>query len=108
MTTAARRPRRFYVAAYATRALDGRHYAGYAKVCVRKPRSYWEAPCVFKLFGGDHHDTPEAAIESAKAAAAQQIARLPRTDITRLGFPMLNEAREIVFPLAQAILNKAG
>ena len=108
MQSATRRPRRFYVAAYAARSLDGRHYAGYAKVCVRKPRNYWEAPCVFKLFGGDDHDTPEAAIASAKAAATEQIARLPAFDISQLGFPMFNEAREIVFPLAQAILNKAG
>lgn len=108
MKSASREPRRFYVAACAMRALDGRHYAGYAKVCVRKPRSYWGAPCVFKLFGGEHHDTPEAAIAAAKAAAEKQIARLPAADISRLGFPMFNEAREIVFPLARQILNKSA
>ncbi len=99
--------RGFYVTAYATPCADGRHYAAYAKVCTRRPSEYWEAACVFKVFGGEHHLSARSALAAANRVAAAQIARLPAIDISRLGFPMFDESRQVVFPLARAILSKS-
>jgi hypothetical protein len=67
----------FYVAAYAAPASDGGRFCSYAKVCWSKPASYWEADCVFKLFGGEYHGSLESALASVAAEAQRQIQRVP-------------------------------
>ena len=67
----------FYLAAYAAPAADGEHFASYAKVCWTRPQSYWEADCAFKIFGGEHHRSPEAALSAVAADAANEISYLP-------------------------------
>jgi hypothetical protein len=68
----------FYLAAYAAPAGDGEHFASYAKVCWTQPQSYWHADCAFKLFGGEHHRSPEGALRAVAADAANEISYLPR------------------------------
>ncbi len=67
----------FYIAAYATPVGEGDRFAGYAKVCWTRPESYWEADSAFKLFGGEHHASAEAAIASVALDARNEIAQLP-------------------------------
>lgn len=98
----------FYIAAYAERIGNTEHFAGYAKVCSCRPDTYWEANCIFKLFGGEHHATPEAAVTCANLAARTQIARLPSLDLSTFGFAMLDEARQVWFPLAPAIRQRTA
>jgi len=67
----------FYVAAYAEPIGDGDRYAAYAKVCWTQPESYWEADCAFKLFGGEHHASEEAALRCVALEARSEITQLP-------------------------------
>jgi len=67
-----------YIAAYAGPTRDGRHYCSYAKVCWRRPASYWDADeCLFKLFGGEGHRTAAGAIACVEREARHQIGLLP-------------------------------
>lgn len=93
----------FYVAAYAAPVADGPHFCSYAKLCLDRPASYWEADCFFKLFGGERHASAAKALEVARLAAEEQLARIPTRDLPSLGFARLNDARQLVFPLAAAI-----
>lgn len=93
----------FYVAAYAERVAGGDCFSAYAKVCSRLPESYWDAICIFKLFGGEDHPSPQAALGYAILSARAQIARLPNLDLSTLGFAMFDETKQVVFPLAAAI-----
>jgi hypothetical protein len=68
----------FYLAAYAAPAGDGERFCSYAKVCWTRPSSYWEADCVFKIFGGEHHRSLEAALSAVSLDARNEISYLPR------------------------------
>jgi hypothetical protein len=68
----------FYLAAYAAPVGGGDRFASYAKVCWTRPDSYWDADCAFKVFGGENHRTPEAALNSVSIDARNEISYLPR------------------------------
>jgi hypothetical protein len=93
----------FYVAAYAAEAGPDGRWVSYAKVCPKQPDNYWEADCLFKVFGGDDFGSPEAALVHARLAANAQIARIPPLDGSTLGFAMKDDRNQVVFPLAVAI-----
>ena len=67
----------FYFAAYAAPAGDGGRWCSYAKVCWDRPESYWDADCAFKLFGGEHHRSAEAALASVALEASNDVSHLP-------------------------------
>jgi hypothetical protein len=67
----------FYIAAYAGPSASGKRYCAYAKVCWSQPDSYWESDCVFKLFGGEEHDSELDALHSAALEAYSAVADLP-------------------------------
>lgn len=75
----------FYVASYAWPSIDGAHYSSYAKICSHQPADYWHAQCLFKLFGGEHHATVDAAMATAELAARAQIDDLPWLECSTLG-----------------------
>jgi hypothetical protein len=68
----------FYLAAYAAPMEDGKRNCSYAKVCWSRPESYWDADCAFKIFGGEHHSTPDSALSAVALEARTEIACLPR------------------------------
>ena len=67
-----------YLAAYAAPLGDGERFCSYAKVCWTRPTSYWEADCAFKIFGGEHHRSLEAALSAVALDARNEISTLPR------------------------------
>jgi hypothetical protein len=68
----------FYIAAYAgPTADDAERFCSYAKVCWSRPDSYWDADCVFKIFGGEHHASADAALKYVALDARNQISSLP-------------------------------
>jgi hypothetical protein len=75
----------FYVAMYASPSMDQQRYTSYAKICRHKPVSYWDARCMFKMFGGEHHPTAAAALSMAAALAREQIQDLPSFDCSTFG-----------------------
>lgn len=93
----------FYVASYAERIGESERFSSYAKVCSSQPESYWGASCIFKLFGGENHPSPQEALAFAHLAARAQIVRIPELDLSTLGFAMLDETKQVIFPLACAI-----
>jgi hypothetical protein len=98
----------FYVASYAWPVGDDeRRFCSYAKVCRHPPDSYWEADCIFKIFGGEHHPTPGEALTCANRAARLQIDRVPLLEGTTLGFVSRDEDNQIIFPLYAAIRRMA-
>jgi hypothetical protein len=68
----------FYLAAYAGPVGDGDRFCSYAKVCWSRPDSYWDADCVFKIFGGEQHRTLEGALTAVALDARNEASRLPR------------------------------
>ena len=68
----------FYLAAYAEPVGDGDRYCSYAKVCWTRPDSYWDADCAFKIFGGEHHRSPEGALGAVSLEARNEVSHLPR------------------------------
>lgn len=68
----------FYLAAYAAPAADGEGYCSYAKVCWKRPQSYWDADCAFKLFGGEHHRSLEEALGAVASDARNEAWLIPR------------------------------
>ena len=99
--------RGFYITAYAAPCGDGVRYASYAKVCVSPPASYFEAQCLFKMFGGDDHDTESDALAWARLIAQSQLERIPSREPSKLGFAAFDEAQQVVFPLASQIRARA-
>lgn len=93
----------FFIAAYAIPVADGERFCSYAKVCAYRPETYWDAMPLFKLFGGEDHDTEVAALAYARLAAQAQIERIPSREPSMLGFAAFDEAKQVVFPLAQQI-----
>jgi hypothetical protein len=78
----------FYVASYAWPVGDSQRYCSYAKICRDKPASYWDADCIFKLFGGEDHVTLVAALATANLNARIQIEDLPPLDCSTFGLGM--------------------
>jgi hypothetical protein len=68
----------FWLAAYSAPTGDGQHHSSYAKVCWTRPSSYWEADCVFKIFGGEQHRSAEGALKAVALDARNEISCLPR------------------------------
>ena len=62
----------FYVATYAWPSPDAQRYSSYAKICRQKPGSYWDARCLFKMFGGENHATAATALAMANMVAREQ------------------------------------
>lgn len=67
----------FYLAAYVAPAGSGDRFSSYAKVCWTRPASYWEADCAFKIFGGEHHSSPEGAMSAVALDARNEVSHLP-------------------------------
>ena len=70
----------FYIASYAaeTGAPSG-GWLGYAKICRRRPESYWDANCLVKLCGEGLHGDPALALEEAQQRAIDQLLRIAPT-----------------------------
>ena len=98
----------FFIAAYSIPVAGGERFCSYAKVCAQQPASYWDAPCIFKLFGGEDHDTEVAALAYARLAAQAQIERIPAREASLLGFACFNAAKQVVFPLASQIRHRVA
>jgi hypothetical protein len=96
----------FYIAAYSIPVADGERFCSYAKVCMERPQSYWDANCLFKLFAGEHHGSEIAALACAHMAAQSQIERIPSRERALLGFAMFNTNHDVVFPLADQIRHR--
>jgi hypothetical protein len=72
----------FYIASYATDAgAPSEGYLGYAKICRRRPESYWDANCLVKLCGEGLHDDAQLALDEAHQRAMEQLRTLvPATE----------------------------
>ncbi len=69
----------YYVASYACEAGGpGERFLGYAKICRRRPESYWDASCLVKLCGERLHLDAEAALQDVEAVARLQMGNLAR------------------------------
>jgi hypothetical protein len=69
----------FYVASYACETGGpGERYIGYAKLCRRRPESYWDASCLVKLCGERLHADAQAALDDVEALARHQLGNLVR------------------------------
>jgi hypothetical protein len=75
----------FWLAAYAAPTADGERFCSYAKVCWTRPDSYWDADCVFKIFGGERHRSLEGALGAVALDARNGITCLPRGARTLAG-----------------------
>jgi hypothetical protein len=75
----------FYIASYVAPSADARCYTSYAKICRRRPASYWEAESIFKLFGGERHVSEAVALATANLAAREQIDHLPSLECSTFG-----------------------
>ncbi|MDB5943464.1 MAG: hypothetical protein JWQ13_3030 [Ramlibacter sp.] len=78
----------FYVAAYAWPSADASSYSSYAKICRHQPASYWDAKCLVKLFGGEHHATVAVALATAHLLAREQIDDLPSLECSTFGLDL--------------------
>lgn len=77
-----------FVATYAWPTIDGVRFTSYAKICRVKPASYWDAQCLFKIFGGEHHATAVAALAIAELLARDQIEDLPSLECSTFGLDL--------------------
>ncbi len=69
----------YYVASYACETgEEGERFLGYAKICRRRPESYWDANCVVKICGERSHAEPAAALEDVETLARHQLRNLAR------------------------------
>lgn len=67
----------FYIASYASEGgAPAEGYLGYAKICRRRPESYWDANCLVKLCGEGLHGDPAHALEEAQQRAIEQLRSL--------------------------------
>lgn len=92
-----------YVAAYAAPLENGRRWCAYAKVCWRQPQSYWDAPCLFKLFGGEQHGSAESAMAQVRRVAFAKVACIPSAAVSMLDIAAREEGLRLLAPLASAI-----
>ena len=97
----------FFIAAYAAKAGEGDRYCSYAKVCASAPPSYWEAgDIVFKLFGGEYHSSPEAALLSAQLVSRNAIGRIPPGAITLLELGLHQASRQLIYSVGTSIRHR--
>lgn len=97
----------FYIAAYAAPAGDGQRYVSYAKVCAARPGTYWEADAViFKLFGGEYHSSPEAALLSAQLVARNAIGCIPAGALTLLELGLHSASRQLMYSVGTSIRHR--
>jgi hypothetical protein len=67
----------FYIASYACETgASGERFLGYAKVCRRKPDSYWDANCLVKFCGERLHGDSDAALDEVESHARHQLRNL--------------------------------
>jgi len=98
----------FYITAYSMPVGTGERFCSYAKVCAEEPATYWDASCVFKLFGGEDHKSAIEALAFARLAAQAQIERIPARELALLGFAVMDSNRQVCFPLAPAIAQRVA
>jgi hypothetical protein len=97
----------FWIAAYAAPSGDGSRWCSYAKVCAESPRTYWDAGAVlFKLFGGEYHSSPEAALLSAQLVARNSIGRIPSGALTLLELGLHSASRQLIFAVGSSIRHR--
>jgi hypothetical protein len=97
----------FYIAAYSAPVGEGARYASYAKVCADLPASYWEADnVIFKLFGGEYHSSPEAALLSAQLVARNAIGRIPAGALTLLELGLHSASRQLMYSVGSSIRHR--
>ena len=66
----------FYIASYASETGGAGGYLGYAKICRRRPESYWDANCLVKMCGEGLHADPTQALDEAQQRALEQLRSL--------------------------------
>jgi hypothetical protein len=67
----------FYIASYACETgAPGERFLGYAKICRRRPDSYWDAYCLVKVCGEHLHAQPEQAVAEVERRAREQLGNL--------------------------------
>ena len=97
----------FYIAAYAAPAGEGDRWCSYAKVSAERPTSYWDAEqVVFKLFGGEYHSSPEAALLSAQLVARNAIGRIPAGALTLLELGLHSASRQLIYSVGSSIRHR--
>ena len=84
----------FYVALHATESTDGPRFTSYAKICRDRPANYWDARCLFKVFGGERHTTAAAALAMAKLLACEQIDHMPSLECPTFGLELAHSAAQ--------------
>jgi len=72
----------FYIASYASENAPAEGYLGYAKICRRRPESYWDANCLVKMCGEGLHGDPSHALEEAQQRAIDQLRSIAPTGET--------------------------
>jgi len=55
---------------------DGGRFLGYAKICRRRPGSYWDASCLVKICGQRMHADAKDALAEVEALARGHLAQL--------------------------------
>lgn len=69
--------RGFYIASYACETAEpAREFLGYAKICRRRPDSYWDADCLVKLCGERSHAVAGDAVVDAEQRAREVLGDL--------------------------------
>ena len=97
----------FYVAAYAAPAGEADRWFSYVKVCADNPSTYWDArDVVFKLFGGEYHSSPEAALLSAQLVARNAIGRIPAGALTLLELGLRSASRQLIYSVGSSIRHR--
>lgn len=97
----------FYIAAYAEPVGTSARYVGYAKVCAVAPACYWDADhVIFKLFGGEYHSSPEAALLSAQLVARNAIGRIPAGALTLLELGLHSASRQLMYSVGTSIRHR--
>ena len=67
----------FYVASYACETgATGERFLGYAKICRRRPDSYWDANCLVKICGDRLHADDGQAMDEVEQSALRQLQRI--------------------------------
>lgn len=78
----------FYIATYASEnGASNEGYLGYAKICRRRPESYWDANCLVKLCGEGQHADPQLALDEAHQRALDQLRTLVPSPETAIASP---------------------
>ena len=64
----------FYIASHASETgASGERFLGYAKICRRRPDSYWDANCLVKICGDRVHADAADALAEVEQRARDQL-----------------------------------